>query len=60
VLLTCTFLYALIAEVLVDVVNIVLNGSGIDEKVLRVHVVHPCAEHHGVHERDELRVQWGY
>jgi len=34
VLLTCTFLYALIAEVLVDVVNSVLNDIGIDEKLL--------------------------
>jgi Ca2+:H+ antiporter len=36
VLLTCTFLYAMIAEILVDVVDVVLNGSGIDEKFLGV------------------------
>jgi len=34
VLLACTSLYALIAEVLVDVVNSVLNDIGIDEKSL--------------------------
>ena len=32
--LTCTFLCALIAEVLVDVLNAVLDDSGIDEKFL--------------------------
>ena len=36
VLLSCTFLYAMIAEILVDVVDVVLNGSGIDEKFLGV------------------------
>jgi len=36
VLLTCTFLYAMIAEILVDVVDVVLEGSGIDEKFLGV------------------------
>jgi len=34
VLLACTALYAVIAELLVDVVDVVLNGSGIDEKFL--------------------------
>ena len=34
VLLGCTLLYALIAEILVDVVDVVLHGSGIDEKFL--------------------------
>ncbi|EIW72870.1 hypothetical protein TREMEDRAFT_42047 [Tremella mesenterica DSM 1558] len=34
VLLGCTVLYAGIAEVLVDVVDVVLQGSGIDEKFL--------------------------
>ena len=34
VLLSCTLLYAIIAEVLVDVVDVVLDGSGIDEKFL--------------------------
>ncbi|KAI0051143.1 hypothetical protein FA95DRAFT_1512969 [Auriscalpium vulgare] len=36
VLLGCTALYAIIAEVLVDVVDAVLEGSGIDEKFLGV------------------------
>ncbi|KAF8270796.1 hypothetical protein EI94DRAFT_1721930 [Lactarius quietus] len=36
VLLACTALYAIIAELLVDVVDVVLNGSGIDEKFLGV------------------------
>ena len=36
VLLACTFLYAMIAEILVDVVDVVLDGSGIDEKFLGV------------------------
>jgi len=36
VLLACTALYAAIAEILVDVVDVVLNGSGIDEKFLGV------------------------
>lgn len=36
VLLACTFLYAMIAEILVDVVDVVLNGSGIDEKFLGI------------------------
>ncbi|EAU85949.2 hypothetical protein CC1G_02972 [Coprinopsis cinerea okayama7 len=36
VLLACTALYALIAELLVDVVDVVLKGSGIDEKFLGV------------------------
>lgn len=34
VLLGCTVLYAAIAEILVDVVDVVLNGSGVDEKFL--------------------------
>ncbi|WVN85581.1 calcium/proton exchanger [Cryptococcus depauperatus CBS 7841] len=34
VLLACTLLYAIIAEILVDVVDVVLKGSGIDEKFL--------------------------
>ncbi|THH03260.1 hypothetical protein EW145_g6398 [Phellinidium pouzarii] len=34
VLLACTALYAAIAEILVDVVDVVLEGSGIDEKFL--------------------------
>ncbi|OWZ55023.1 calcium/proton exchanger [Cryptococcus neoformans c45] len=34
VLLACTMLYAIIAEILVDVVDVVLHGSGIDEKFL--------------------------
>ena len=36
VLLACTVLYAVIAEVLVDVVDVVLDGSGIDEKFLGI------------------------
>ncbi|KAJ9125134.1 hypothetical protein QFC22_000088 [Naganishia vaughanmartiniae] len=36
VLLGCTVLYAIIAEILVDVVDVVLQGSGIDEKFLGV------------------------
>lgn len=36
VLLTCTFLYAIIAELLVDVVDVILEDSGIDEKFLGV------------------------
>ncbi|GJE91758.1 calcium/proton exchange-like protein [Phanerochaete sordida] len=36
VLLACTALYAAIAEILVDVVDVVLEGSGIDEKFLGV------------------------
>ncbi|KAF9013380.1 hypothetical protein BDQ17DRAFT_1419537 [Cyathus striatus] len=36
VLLACTALYAVIAELLVDVVDVVLKGSGIDEKFLGV------------------------
>ncbi|TFK20001.1 hypothetical protein FA15DRAFT_647640 [Coprinopsis marcescibilis] len=36
VLLACTALYALIAELLVDVVDVVLEGSGIEEKFLGV------------------------
>lgn len=36
VLLACTALYALIAELLVDVVDVILQGSGIDEKFLGV------------------------
>ncbi|KAK0564966.1 hypothetical protein OC861_004010 [Tilletia horrida] len=36
VLLGCTVLYAIIAEILVDVVDVVLNGSGIDEKFLGI------------------------
>ncbi|WVQ71105.1 calcium/proton exchanger [Cryptococcus sp. DSM 104548] len=34
VLLGCTLLYAIIAEILVDVVDVVMKGSGIDEKFL--------------------------
>jgi len=34
VLLGCTLLYAIIAEILVDVVDVVLAGSGVDEKFL--------------------------
>ncbi|WVQ85360.1 calcium/proton exchanger [Cryptococcus sp. DSM 104549] len=34
VLLGCTLLYAIIAEILVDVVDVVMQGSGIDEKFL--------------------------
>ncbi|PVF94628.1 hypothetical protein CPB86DRAFT_788856 [Serendipita vermifera] len=36
VLLSCTLLYAIIAEILVDVVDFVLKGSGIDEKFLGI------------------------
>ncbi|KAG8908448.1 hypothetical protein FRB99_006653 [Tulasnella sp. 403] len=36
ILLSCTALYAAIAEVLIDVVDVVLQGSGIDEKFLGV------------------------
>ncbi|GAA5958791.1 hypothetical protein JCM21900_004764 [Sporobolomyces salmonicolor] len=36
VLFACTFLYAIIAEILVDVVDVVLDGSGIPEKFLGV------------------------
>lgn len=36
VLLGCTVLYAVIAEILVDVVDVVLEGSGIDEKFLGI------------------------
>jgi len=36
VLLACTVLYAIIAELLVDVVDVVLEGSGIDEKFLGI------------------------
>ncbi|GAA5989174.1 hypothetical protein JCM10908_001193 [Rhodotorula pacifica] len=36
VLLACTILYAVIAEILVDVVDVVLQGSGISEKLLGV------------------------
>ncbi|KAI0311509.1 hypothetical protein OF83DRAFT_1150588 [Amylostereum chailletii] len=36
VLLGCTALYAIIAELLVDVVDVVLEGSGIDEKFLGI------------------------
>ncbi|KAG6831953.1 hypothetical protein H0H92_006554 [Tricholoma furcatifolium] len=36
VLLACTALYAVIAELLVDVVDVILEGSGIDEKFLGV------------------------
>lgn len=36
VLISCTVLYAIIAEILVDVVDVVLDGSGIDEKFLGV------------------------
>lgn len=36
VLLACTALYALIAELLIQVVDVVLEGSGIDEKFLGV------------------------
>jgi len=34
--LACTALYAAIAEVLVDVVDVILQGSGIDEKFLGI------------------------
>ncbi|KAG8963769.1 hypothetical protein FRC03_002594 [Tulasnella sp. 419] len=36
VLLACTALYAAIAEILVDVVDVILEGSGIDEKFLGI------------------------
>ncbi|CDZ97511.1 Ca2 /H antiporter VCX1 and related proteins [Phaffia rhodozyma] len=36
VLLSCTLLYAIIAEILVDVVDVVLEGSGLDEKFLGI------------------------
>lgn len=36
VLLSCTALYALIAELLVDMVDVVLKGSGIEEKFLGI------------------------
>ncbi|PPQ66627.1 hypothetical protein CVT26_009388 [Gymnopilus dilepis] len=36
VLLSCTALYAIIAELLVDVVDVVLKDSGIDEKFLGI------------------------
>ncbi|KAL4251846.1 Ca(2+):cation antiporter (CaCA) family protein [Abortiporus biennis] len=36
VLLGCTFVYALIAELLIEVVDVVLEGSGIDEKFLGI------------------------
>ncbi|GAA5926421.1 calcium/hydrogen antiporter [Sporobolomyces koalae] len=36
VLLGCTLLYAVIAEILVDVVDVILEGSGIPEKLLGV------------------------
>ncbi|CCM01904.1 uncharacterized protein FIBRA_03975 [Fibroporia radiculosa] len=36
VLLACTALYAIIADLLIDVVDVVLEGSGIDEKFLGV------------------------
>ncbi|PWZ00404.1 hypothetical protein BCV70DRAFT_94934 [Testicularia cyperi] len=36
VLLSCTVLYAIIAEILVDVVDVVLDGSGLDEKFLGI------------------------
>ncbi|KIJ17939.1 hypothetical protein PAXINDRAFT_111693 [Paxillus involutus ATCC 200175] len=36
VLLACTALYAVIAELLVDVVDVILEGSGIDEKFLGI------------------------
>lgn len=38
VLLACTALYAVIAEILVDVVDVILEGSGIDEKFLGITV----------------------
>lgn len=34
VLLACTLLYAIIAEILVDVVDVILQGSGLNEKFL--------------------------
>ncbi|GAA5871859.1 hypothetical protein JCM16303_000900 [Sporobolomyces ruberrimus] len=36
VLLGCTLLYAVIAEILVDVVDVILEGSGIPEKLLGI------------------------
>ncbi|GAA5906066.1 calcium/hydrogen antiporter [Sporobolomyces salmoneus] len=36
VLLGCTLLYAIIAEILVDVVDVILEGSGIPEKLLGI------------------------
>ncbi|KAG9043802.1 hypothetical protein FS842_001710, partial [Serendipita sp. 407] len=36
VLLSCTLLYAIIAEILIDVVDVVLQGTSIDEKLLGV------------------------
>ncbi|THV04453.1 hypothetical protein K435DRAFT_714579 [Dendrothele bispora CBS 962.96] len=36
VLLACTALYAIIAEILVDVVDVILSGSGLDEKFLGI------------------------
>jgi Ca2+:H+ antiporter len=36
VLLACTALYAVIAELLVEVVDVILEGSGIDEKFLGI------------------------
>lgn len=36
VLLGCTILYAIIAEILVDVLDVVLNGSGLSEKFIGV------------------------
>ncbi|PWN32822.1 uncharacterized protein FA14DRAFT_162088 [Meira miltonrushii] len=36
VLLSCTVLYAIIAEILVDAVDVVLDGSGLDIKLLGV------------------------
>ncbi|KAF8517407.1 hypothetical protein BU17DRAFT_91863 [Hysterangium stoloniferum] len=36
VLLSCTFLYAIIAEILVEVVDVVLEGSSIQEKFLGI------------------------
>ncbi|RDB17965.1 Low affinity vacuolar monovalent cation/H(+) antiporter [Hypsizygus marmoreus] len=36
VLVACTALYAIIAEILVDVVDVILEGSGINEKFLGV------------------------
>ena len=36
VLLACTVLYAIIAEILVDVVDVVLNGSGLSQKFVGV------------------------
>jgi len=36
VLLRCTFLYAMIAGIVVDIVGVVFNGSGVEEKLLGV------------------------